>query len=63
MPQITQKPTKKVADNLKYRFDPSRWESPTKEMKVAMMPFGGGSRSKFLLYHNYLFLFPPCLTI
>ncbi|GIJ92439.1 hypothetical protein Asppvi_011421 [Aspergillus pseudoviridinutans] len=27
------------------RFDPSRWENPTKEMKDAFMPFGGGSRS------------------
>jgi cytochrome P450 len=27
------------------RFDPSRWENPTKEMKDASMPFGGGSRS------------------
>ncbi|KAL4784203.1 cytochrome P450 [Aspergillus varians] len=27
------------------RFDPSRWESPTKEMKDAYMPFGAGSRN------------------
>jgi cytochrome P450 len=27
------------------RFDPSRWESPSKEMKDAFMPFGAGSRS------------------
>lgn len=26
------------------RFDPSRWASPSKEMKNAWMPFGGGSR-------------------
>ncbi|KAI1756200.1 cytochrome P450 [Xylaria castorea] len=26
------------------RYDPSRWESPTKAMKDSMMPFGGGSR-------------------
>ncbi|ORY61477.1 cytochrome P450 [Pseudomassariella vexata] len=26
------------------RFDPSRWENPTKAMKDSMMPFGGGSR-------------------
>lgn len=27
-------------------FDPSRWKAPTKEMKDAFMPFGGGSRGK-----------------
>ncbi|KAL5338597.1 cytochrome P450 [Aspergillus crustosus] len=27
------------------RFDPSRWESPTKAMKDAFMPFGAGSRN------------------
>ncbi|KAJ4345353.1 uncharacterized protein N0V89_011483 [Didymosphaeria variabile] len=26
------------------RFNPSRWESPSKEMKDAWMPFGGGAR-------------------
>ncbi|KAI1744896.1 cytochrome P450 [Xylaria scruposa] len=26
------------------RFNPSRWENPTKAMKDSMMPFGGGSR-------------------
>ncbi|GLA17559.1 orf2 [Aspergillus niger] len=26
------------------KFDPSRWESPTQEMKDAYMPFGGASR-------------------
>ncbi|KAI0468215.1 cytochrome P450 [Xylaria cf. heliscus] len=26
------------------RYDPSRWENPTKVMKDSMMPFGGGSR-------------------
>ncbi|TRX96014.1 hypothetical protein FHL15_003156 [Xylaria flabelliformis] len=26
------------------RYDPSRWENPTKAMKDSMMPFGGGSR-------------------
>lgn len=30
------------------KFDPSRWESPSKEMKDSLMPFGGGSRSKSL---------------
>jgi cytochrome P450 len=28
------------------KFDPSRWVAPTKSMKDAFMPFGGGSRSK-----------------
>lgn len=28
------------------RFDPDRWAAPTKAMKDASMPFGGGSRSK-----------------
>jgi cytochrome P450 len=28
------------------KFDPARWERPTKAMKEAYMPFGGGSRSK-----------------
>ncbi|RDW70880.1 cytochrome P450 [Aspergillus mulundensis] len=27
------------------RFDPSRWENPTKAMKDAYMPFGAGSRN------------------
>ncbi|KAL4753662.1 hypothetical protein BDW72DRAFT_190870 [Aspergillus terricola var. indicus] len=27
------------------RFDPSRWEDPTKAMKDAFMPFGAGSRN------------------
>ncbi|KAI0133364.1 cytochrome P450 [Hypoxylon sp. NC0597] len=26
------------------KFDPSRWENPTKAMKDAFLPFGGGSR-------------------
>ncbi|KAK8011693.1 hypothetical protein PG990_010658 [Apiospora arundinis] len=26
------------------RFDPSRWVSPTKDMKDSFVPFGGGSR-------------------
>lgn len=30
------------------RFNPERWEDPTKEMKDASLPFGGGSRSKSL---------------
>lgn len=30
------------------RFDPSRWEGATKEMRDASMPWGGGSRSKSL---------------
>lgn len=28
------------------RYDPERWATPTKAMKDAFMPFGGGSRSK-----------------
>lgn len=28
------------------KFDPSRWEKPTQEMKDSFVPFGGGSRSK-----------------
>lgn len=28
------------------KFDPSRWTDPTKEMKDAYMPFGGGSRGR-----------------
>jgi cytochrome P450 len=28
------------------RFDPDRWAAPTKAMKDAFMPFGGGSRGK-----------------
>jgi cytochrome P450 len=28
------------------KFDPSRWENPTKAMKDASMPFGAGSRSE-----------------
>jgi hypothetical protein len=27
-------------------FIPERWETPTKEMRDASLPFGGGSRSK-----------------
>ena len=27
-------------------FKPERWETPTKEMKDASLPFGGGSRSE-----------------
>lgn len=27
------------------RFDPSRWEHPSQEMKDAFMPFGAGARS------------------
>ena len=27
-------------------FDPSRWATPTKQMKESFMPFGAGSRSK-----------------
>jgi cytochrome P450 len=29
------------------QFDPPRWENPTKDMKDAWMPFGGGARSKY----------------
>ena len=32
------------------RFYPERWENPTKDMRDASIPFGGGSRSKFYLY-------------
>lgn len=28
------------------KYDPDRWANPTKAMKDAFMPFGGGSRSK-----------------
>lgn len=27
-----------------HRFDPARWESPTKDMRDAFLAFGGGSR-------------------
>lgn len=30
------------------KFDPSRWENPTQAMKEAYMPFGGGSRGKWI---------------
>jgi cytochrome P450 len=33
-------------------FDPSRWESPTKEMKDAFMPWGGGSRGEYTKCYN-----------
>lgn len=29
------------------KFDPSRWERPTKEMRDAFMPYGGGTRSEY----------------
>jgi cytochrome P450 len=32
-----------------HSFNPSRWESPTKEMKESWMPFGGGARSTLSL--------------
>ncbi|KAF2966207.1 hypothetical protein GQX73_g7377 [Xylaria multiplex] len=28
------------------KFDPDRWDNPTKQMKDAYLPFGGGSRGK-----------------
>lgn len=31
------------------QFDPSRWESPTKEMRLAMMPFSWGARGKCIV--------------
>lgn len=31
-------------------FDPSRWAKPTREMRDAFMPFGGGSRSKSITF-------------
>lgn len=38
-------------------FDPSRWEAPTKEMKLAMMQFSWGARGKYSnstdLAHEY----------
>lgn len=38
------------------RFDPDRWAAPTKSMKDASMPFGGGSRSKDLpVPHSSIF--------
>ncbi|KAH8163969.1 hypothetical protein CIB48_g4253 [Xylaria polymorpha] len=33
------------------RYDPSRWENPTKAMKDSMMPFGGGSRSSSPIFN------------
>jgi hypothetical protein len=34
-------------------FNPERWENPTKAMKDAFFPFGGGSRSKsFVIIHG-----------
>lgn len=37
------------------RFNPSRWDTPTREMKDSLMPFGGGSRSKPSLRPSLLF--------
>lgn len=31
-------------------FNPERWAEPTKEMKAAFMPFGGGSRGMIALF-------------
>lgn len=39
-------------------FDPSRWEAPTRDMRDAFMPWGGGSRGKFLLLLLHL---PPAV--
>ena len=30
-------------------FDPSRWNEPTKDMLQSFLPFGGGSRSEYLI--------------
>lgn len=35
-------------------FNPERWENPTKEMKDASLPFGGGSRSQLLRPYDYI---------
>ena len=35
-------------------FKPERWETVTKEMKDASIPFGGGSRSEFLEVLSFL---------
>lgn len=32
------------------QWTPERWESPTQAMKDAFVPWGGGSRSKYLLF-------------
>jgi cytochrome P450 len=48
-------------------FIPERWETPTKEMKDASLPFGGGARSKSLRIQYFGFLmeliFAVCLGI
>ena len=31
-------------------FDPSRWDDPSKDMRDSFVPFGGGSRSKYIFY-------------
>lgn len=42
-------------------FDPDRWAAPTRDMRDASMPFGGGSRSKnnldLLCFTHYTCLF------
>lgn len=40
------------------KFDPSRWDKPTKAMKDRMMAFGGGSRSTSLGFPLPSFLSP-----
>jgi cytochrome P450 len=41
---LMQRNAEVLPDSLK--FDPSRWEKPTQEMKDSFMPFGAASRSK-----------------
>lgn len=45
------------------RFDPDRWAAPTKPMKDASMPFGGGSRSKTGTPPLLLFFLPLCFVV
>lgn len=42
------------------KFDPSRWENPSKAMKEAFMPFGGGSRSKYRVFVFVSSLWQSC---
>ena len=38
------------------QFEPDRWAEPSKDMKAAFMPFGGGSRSEF--FSSFLLTWP-----
>lgn len=43
-------------------FNPFRWAAPTKAMKEWLMPFGGGSRSKYIplcIYYTEADSTPP----